>query len=138
MGLAVRKMEERPASASTAELSAALEAIVALSDVLVRERAAVAKLDAEALDELAVDKERLVARLRPIELLASSIADPRLRAQVREAARKLRAQAEANAALLGDAITAISEALGLRQSTGTYDAHARLRSGVRAWVGKRA
>ena len=124
-------------------LDEALEGIDALAAILEQERAAVATLDATRLAAIADEKAPLIERLRrlakaPPAARPSSPDGRRIKEQVREAAVQLLAQAEANAALLNDAIHALSAALGVEQEAGTYDAHARMRRRVQAFAGRRA
>lgn len=121
-------------------LGEALDDISSLTEILERERVAVAALDPSRLSELAEQKQELMARLRRLaETPPVRGAGPRatreLRQNVRTAVEGLMAQAEANAALLNDAIHALSAALGIEQEAGTYDAHARMRRRVRVLAG---
>jgi len=128
-------------------LGQALAEIGALSALLEKERRAVAVLDPRELREIGEQKAPLVERLQALtraaaqpDLRVAAAGDVRspLRAQVRDAAGRLLAQAEANAALLNDAIHALSAALGIEQEMGTYDARARVQRRVRAFARKRA
>ena len=125
-----------------AVLGEVLDGIALLAEILERERTAVAALDPVRLAELAERKGPLVDLLRRLAETRSPsrpapMAERSLREHVRAASVRLLAQAEANAALLNDAIHALSEALGIEQEAGTYDAHARLGRRVRAFAGRR-
>lgn len=125
-------------------LSAALGRIVDLSQLLERERHAVSALDPAGLARLAEQKVKLLDGLRDLIALPGSPSRPRprqhqaLRDEVRVAALRLSALAEANLALLSDAIRTMSSALGIEQETGTYDARARITRRIRPFAGKRA
>lgn len=124
-------------------LGAALDDISSLTELLERERAAVAALDPAKLTELAELKHPLMERLQqlaqtPPRRGSGPRASRELRQNVRTAVEGLMAQAEANAALLNDAIHALSAALGIEQEAGTYDAHARMRRRVRVLAGSSA
>jgi hypothetical protein len=117
---------------SRAPVEAALGALAAALD---EERAAVARLDGQALERLREHKERLAAELRalrPGEQLRGR-GDP-----LAVLAARVLAQARANELLLADAVQAIGERLGLRPQPGTYDARARMKQQLRTLIGKAA
>lgn len=122
-----------------------LRLIGALEQTLRRERAAIGRLDAGAIDAIAEEKTRLTAELGPA-LAALEGASARfvglhreqLREEVRRLAARLCATAEANRALLDDAIDMIASARGLKpQETGAYDHRARVTQRVRTSGGTR-
>ncbi len=107
----------------------ALDAVLELSKLLDQERKAVAALDAAQLVELAEAKAALTVRLS--ELPLPDPADP-MYPGFRKACRMMIAHAEANQALLDDAASAMTEALGLAPEAGTYDARAKKHERSRA------
>src|SRR5262245_10425627 len=112
----------------------ALEAVADLKDVLARERVAISRLDAGTLERLALEKRIAADTLQRVLYPAGdepAVADRR---RVREALTGLRDEAEANRALLDDAIAAIAEARGLARDRGTYDARARRRQSYTARI----
>jgi len=110
----------------------ALGTIVDLERLLVRERDAARVLDTNALVAISEQKQAMAAELR--SLLAQAPCSPAVRAAV----ARLGALAEANAALLSDAVAMMSESLGLREDSGTYDARARRQASTRARTGQAA
>ena len=120
--------------------------IGALDDVLRRERAAIAKLDAPAVEAIAQEKQALAAELaalmtppqgEPIVARFGSAAGNAAQKELRRLAARLVASAEANRALLDDAIDSIATARGLKTpQTGAYDARARVTSRLRIGGGK--
>jgi hypothetical protein len=120
--------------------------IGALEETLRRERAAIGRLDAAAIDAIAEEKARLTAELGPA-LAALEGASARfvsmhreqLREEVRRLAARLVATAEANRALLDDAIDLIASARGLKttQDSGAYDNRARVTQRLRTSGGTR-
>jgi hypothetical protein len=87
-----------------------------LAALLHRERRAIATLDLGALEVIAAEKMQLIETLRNRDPAPAA-------ADVREILR----EAEANRALITDALEAIKSALGLSDRTGTYDGRARVR-----------
>jgi hypothetical protein len=127
------------------EVEPVLRLIGALEETLRRERAAIARLDPAAIDAIAEEKTRLTAELGPA-LAALEGASSRfvgmhreqLREEVRRLAARLVATAEANRALLDDAIDLIASARGLKtQETGAYDNRARVTQRLRTSGGTR-
>jgi len=112
----------------------ALEAVADLKDVLARERVAISRLDAGTLEKLSLEKRAAADVLQRI--LHPTGDEPAVadRRRVREALTGLRDEAEANRALLDDAISAIAEARGLARDSGTYDARARRRQSYTARI----
>jgi hypothetical protein len=122
-----------------------LRLIGALEQTLRRERQAIAKLDGEAIDTIAAEKAKLTGELGPaLAALESGNARfvglhrEQLRDEVRRLAHRLVATAEANRALLDDAIDMIARARGLKtQETGAYDSRARVTQRLRTSGGTR-
>jgi len=120
----------------------ALGAVADLKDVLARERAAISRLDAGALETLAQEKraaaDALQCILHPNGPTVRPAGEPPVaeRRRLRNALLGLRGEAEANRALLDDAIGAIAEARGLYRDSGTYDARARRRHSYTARAGR--
>jgi hypothetical protein len=114
----------------SAELVAATRAIGELERLLVEERTAVAAYDIERVRELATRKTEQAEYT--LGLLRDLRPDDTQRRVLGRSLMRLAAQARANSALLTDAIDLIGDSLGLRESTGTYDARARVRAGARA------
>jgi hypothetical protein len=137
------------ASASTWELvdeadevAESLGAVAEMEEILLRERGAIAMLDVVAIERLAEEKrvaaERLRILLHPRTVRARFSAEETSpqRVHLRGALARLRADAEANRALLDDVIATIAEARGLARDTGTYDARARRRMSITARLAK--
>ncbi len=121
-----------------AEVAESLGAVAELEEILLRERGAIALLDVVGIESLAQDKQTAADRLRillhPNTVGARSRgneASP-ARRRLRDALARLRADAEANRALLDDVISSVAEARGLARDTGTYDARARRRLSIAA------
>jgi hypothetical protein len=122
-----------------------LRLIGALEETLRRERVAIARLDPAAIDAIAEEKTRLTAELGPalatLEGASSRFVGmhkEQLREEVRRLATRLVATAEANRALLDDAIDMIASARGLKtQETGAYDNRARVTQRLRTSGGTR-
>jgi hypothetical protein len=119
-----------------------LAAIAVLEETLRRERVAIARLDAAAVEAIAQEKqtlvEKLAAALTDADGTPVSLNDERLRREVRRLAARLLASAEANRALLSECIDSIARARGLRPTTtGAYDARARITQRLRTGAGKR-
>jgi hypothetical protein len=85
-----------------------VEIIRRLTLLLRSERQAIANLDPIALTAIATEKSALVEMLRTAE------AKERVEGDLKQAARMLRAEAEANHALVSEVIETFIEALGLR------------------------
>jgi hypothetical protein len=112
-------------SAKATKQPAPHRGLLALEQLLQQERVAVIALDGAALGEIAQKKADLMTAL------SGSVS-----AGERPQLLKLAARAEANLALINDAMNAIAESLGIRRESGTYDGRARMRQRVRACVGK--
>jgi hypothetical protein len=130
---------------SDADVENVLRLIAALEKTLRDERAAIAKLDAAAIDVVGQEKLRLTGELGPaLAQLESgsarfvSLHREELREEVRRLAGRLCATAEANRALLDDAIDMIARARGLKTpETGAYDSRARVTQRLRTSGGTR-
>jgi hypothetical protein len=85
------------------------------------EQRAVAAYDVATLEKICESKDDVIARIRS----APVCKDAEL---VREAAHRVTAMAEANAAMFSASVAAVGEAMGLRPMATTYDARARLRN----------
>ena len=128
-----------------ADVEPVLRLIGALEETLRRERVAIARLDPAAIDAIAEEKTRLTGELGPaLAALAGassrfvSMHKEQLREEVRRLAARLCATAEANRALLDDAIDMIASARGLKtQETGAYDHRARVTQRLRTSGGTR-
>ncbi|MFH0900365.1 MAG: hypothetical protein V2A73_07030 [Pseudomonadota bacterium] len=95
-------------------------------EVLTRERAAIAALDAEELAAIAETKRGLAASLRSLQHeLAGSPPTSLARGSLARSLREVHAQALANALLLEDVSVTIAGTLGIAESTFTYDRRAR-------------
>jgi hypothetical protein len=92
-----------------------------LETLLHDEQRAVAAYDVATLEKICESKDHVMARLGS----APKCKDAEL---VRDAARRVTAMAEANAAMFSASVAAVGEALGLRPIATTYDARARLRN----------
>ena len=112
----------------------ALAVVAGLTGMLARERTAISRLDSGALELLALEKraaaDALQDILHPAGPTVRPAGDPPVaqRRALRNALLGLRGEAEANRALLDDAIGAIAEVRGLYRDSGTYDARARRRA----------
>lgn len=114
---------------SSANIGGALDRLEA---VLVEERAAVARLDAAALADVAARKQALLDELRRLGAAVGDGESGRAaREQLSEGLRRLALVADANRLLIGEAIEAIADARGLGRAPGTYDRHARVSYGPR-------
>ncbi len=128
--------EDAPEAAPEAAVPPLPRELAALLDLLQRERAAIAALDAQTLHDLVPEKERAAERLAEaldawkkapgasIEAIAPSL-------------HRAAAWAAANRALIDETLAALSDALGGEEAGGTYDAHARLRRRPRSYTDKR-
>ncbi len=118
-----------------------------LDDVLRRERAAICKLDSAGVEALTSHKQELAEQLALLltpapgtSIVARSTSPEQelIRKQLRRQTVRLLASAEANRALLEDAIDSIASARGLRPATsGAYDSRARVTQRVRTVGAKR-
>ena len=128
-----------------ADVEPVLRLIGALEETLRRERQAIAKLDGEAIEAIAAEKTKLTTELGPALAALESgnvhfvgLHREQLRDEVRRLARRLVATAEANRALLDDAIDMMARARGLKtQETGAYDSRARVSQRLRTSGGTR-
>ncbi len=122
-----------------------------LGAVLVAERDAIAKLASETITALTSDKERILVELAAIaqrfpsevedrETVTRRASEPvrALRQDIALQGMRVRLSAQANAALLLDAVDAVSGVLGLGGEAETYDRHARKLSRSRNLGGKAA
>ncbi len=118
-----RAAGERRTAAPGHELGAesfeALGILNELETLLREEQKAVAAYDVAALERLNAAKEDAARRLATAHAPAL--------APFRAAARRVAALAEANAAMLGASVAAVTQSLGLRPVVATYDSRARLR-----------
>lgn len=94
----------------------------ALIAILKRERDAVAALNVKELETIAVERDSL------IEVMKATSLDPDIVAH-------LKSVAEANRALMEDALSTIKQIL-IGESAGTYDAKARMRSSASSMSGQ--
>jgi len=83
------------------------------------EQRAVAAYDVAALERICAAKDEVMARLRAAPVCADA-------SLVREAAARVSALAEANAAMFAASVAAVNDTLGLRPAVTTYDSRARL------------
>jgi hypothetical protein len=94
-----------------------MEVLEDTGDVLVRERKALRELDAQAIDDAAVQKQRLCAEL------ATLLPVPNMSSEEREALEQVRSAAQQNQLLLVHARGCVGRALAL--ATGqTYEGYA--------------
>jgi anti-sigma28 factor (negative regulator of flagellin synthesis) len=120
------------------EVADSMAAVAELEEILLRERGAIALLDVVGIAALAGEKQTAAARLgillHPDTIRARFAPGDQspARRRLREALTRLRADAEANRALLDDVIAIVAEARGLARDSGTYDARARRRMSVTA------
>ncbi len=133
--------------ASDDEAERLIRCIAKLEDTLRRERAAIAQLDAALVESIAQEKQTLAVELA--EALAPTAGEAgqarfagahheQLRRELRRLATRLLASAEANRALLADAIDSIASARGLQApQTGAYDSRARITQRLATGGGKR-
>ncbi|HKA86174.1 MAG TPA: hypothetical protein VKE22_00860 [Haliangiales bacterium] len=119
-------------------MAESLSAVAELEEILLRERGHIAVLDVAGIAALAQEKQtaadRLKILLHPNTIRArfgGNEASP-ARRRLRDALARLRADAEANRALLDDVISTVAEARGLARDCGTYDGRARRRMSVTA------
>jgi flagellar biosynthesis/type III secretory pathway chaperone len=130
------------------DLRDASRLLKALESSLGRERRAVATLDAQALSCISEEKRAIAVELsmlgqratHPGSVVVRNDSEQHtvLRREVRALVERVRAVAHANAALLRDAIDAVSDALGIEHSAATYDHRARRVDALRAFTGKAA
>lgn len=118
-------------------VSKVLIGIGAICDVLQKERGALIALDAAELGAIARQKQELVDRLAGALNGEDVTVKAEGNARFLDAAVHLASEARANDLLLNDAISAISERLGLSGEHRTYDAHARVGLYVRPGASKR-
>ncbi len=85
------------------------------------EQRAVAAYDVATLERICAAKDEVMARLRSAPVCKDA-------GLVREAATRVSALAEANAAMFTASVAAVADALGIRPAATTYDSRARLRN----------
>lgn len=95
-----------------------------LIELLRDERRAIASVDFVRLNEIAEKKQSLLETLRdgPMPPSKSELS-------------RVMAEAEANRALLNDAVSTLKEYLGIGDAPGTYDARAKMRARAGSLVG---
>lgn len=132
-----QRFEDVPAAPESEAVVAPLpRELAALLDLLQRERAAIAALDAQTLRDLVPEKERAAQRLA--EALDAWKNTPGADiAALAPSLHRAAAWAAANRALIDETLEALSDALGGEEGAGTYDAHARLRRRSRSYTDKR-
>lgn len=105
-----------------------------LTTLLRKERAAIVRLDAQAIEDMAQAKSELSERLQRLlqdvkaagHLNGTSPAQVESRILVEQTGRRIAAVADANRILMNDALRVIAEVRGIVRSAGTYDARARV------------
>ena len=129
------------------ELAAALGD---LGELLDAERAAVRSLDGTELARVADAKRAVCERIEALSERTRAASAPSgrsiarpdnpathaRRTELEDELARIRAEAEANAALLADAAAAVGDVIGGRADTGTYDQRARRVTRVQWLVGR--
>jgi flagellar biosynthesis/type III secretory pathway chaperone len=95
-----------------------------LTELLREERQAIATIDLNRLSVIAEKKQTLIEAMQRGPLAAS-----------KKELAKLMAEAEANRALIHDAVSTLKEMLGISDGPGTYDARAKMRARASSLVG---